>query len=135
MLAPILACTDIDTAILYYKEKLGFTHAWSMADDQGKTNFACVSLGTAEILLGVTEGYVNDEDLTKRGTGVEIYFALPHEMDIESFYNYACMSEALIVRALEQQTWGVRSFIVKDADGYQLHFAQTPRDTSVATPA
>lgn len=125
MLSPILACVDVDASIAYYTQKLGFEHAWSMPpNESGKTEFACVKLGDAEILLGVVEGFVSPEDLAKRGTGIQLYIDLPASLNIDSLYTQAKSSGASITREIEDRDWGERTFNVKDADGYNLMLAQ-----------
>ena len=57
MLSPILACADVSQALDYYTQKLGFELAWCMPpNDAGKTEFACVKLCDAEILLASRKG-------------------------------------------------------------------------------
>lgn len=125
MLSPILACVDVDASIACYTQKLGFEHAWSMPpNESGKTEFACVKLGDAEILLGVVEGFVSPEDLAKRGTGIQLYIDLPASLNIDSLYTQAKSSGAAITREIEDRDWGERTFNVKDADGYNLMLAQ-----------
>ena len=127
MLSPILACASVPKAIEYYTQKLGFELAWSMpANDKGETEFACVKLADMEILLGVTEGFVEPEDMDKRGTGVQIYINLPLSVSIISLYEEAKHRGAIITRALETREWGERAFVVDDLDGYDLMFAQEP---------
>ena len=127
MLSPILACANVPKAIDYYTQKLGFELAWSMPpNDKGETEFACVKLADAEILLGVTEGFVEAADLDKRGIGIQIYINLPLSVSILSLYEVAKERGAIITRELETREWGERAFIVDDADGYELMFAQQP---------
>ncbi len=96
MLAPILACTDVDAAIAYYTDTLGFTLQWSMPDAAGKSEFASVLLAGSEILPGVVEGFVEPEDITKRGIGVQLYITLPADFDIEGLYEHALARNAAI---------------------------------------
>ena len=125
MLSAILACTSVSKAITYYTEKLGFELAWQMPPNKrGETEFAGVKLGDAEIMLGVTEGFVAAEDLGKRGTGIQLYVHLPPTLPIDAVYARAQTSGANITRALETRPWGERAFNVKDADGYSLMIAQ-----------
>jgi uncharacterized glyoxalase superfamily protein PhnB len=125
MLAPILACSDVSKAIDYYTQKLGFQLAWSVpANENSETELACVRLGTAEILLGVIEGYVKPEDISKRGIGVQIYINLPDTMPIDEIYARARAQGAVITRALETRDWGERAFNINDMDGYNLMIAQ-----------
>lgn len=125
MLSPILACSNVPQAIEYYTQKLGFQLAWQMPpNEQGVTDFACVQLGDAEILLGVTEGFVKPEDMGKRGIGVQIYINLPDSFDIDTIYANAKTNGATITREIETREWGERAFNVSDADGYTLMIAQ-----------
>lgn len=58
-LSPILACEDVAAAIKYYTQTLRVELAWQMPPtDKGQVEFAGVKLGDAEILLGITEGFV-----------------------------------------------------------------------------
>ncbi len=124
MLSAILACANVSEAITYYVEKLGFELAWEMPpNDGGKTEFAGVKLGDAEIMLGMTEGYVEPDDLRKRGLGVQLYIRLPKALSIDDVYAKAEATGANITRALETRDWGERAFNVKDADGYNLMIA------------
>lgn len=127
MLSPILACSSVPKAIEYYTQKLGFELAWAMPpNDNGETEFAYVKLADAEILLGVTQGFVEDADLDKRGTGIQIYINLPLSVGIVSLYEVAKARGANITRDLETREWGERAFTVDDVDGYDLMFAQQP---------
>lgn len=126
MLSPILACADVARAIDYYIQKLGFELVWQMPpNENGETEFACVRLGDAEILLGVTEGYVSAEDMDKRGIGIQIYINLPDSRHIDEIYEYAQSQDANITREIETREWGERAFNIRDHDGYNLMIAQT----------
>jgi uncharacterized glyoxalase superfamily protein PhnB len=125
MLSPILACTDVARSIDYYVHQLGFQLAWQMPpNDKGETEFACVKLGDAEILLGVTAGYVKAEDIDKRGIGIQLYINLPDSLLIDEVYANAQANGARITRDLQTREWGERAFNVADLDGYNLMIAQ-----------
>jgi len=124
-LSPILACSSVPRAIEFYTQKLGFELAWSMPpNDKGETEFAGVKLADAEIMLGVTEGFVKAADLDKRGTGIQIYINLPDSVSIDEIYAKAQQQGAVITRELQSREWGERVFTVNDVDGYNLMFAQ-----------
>jgi uncharacterized glyoxalase superfamily protein PhnB len=127
MLSPILAVADIDASVAFYTRTLGFEHGFSMPDDDGKTSFASVSLGEAEILLGVLEGFVAPEDRHKRGIGFQIYINLPADMDIDALYAQAKEQGANITKEIATRDWGERAFTLLDPDGYNLMFAQQPK--------
>lgn len=125
MLSPILAVKDVDASIAFYTQKLGFEHGWSMPPGtDGKTDFACVRLAGSEVLLGITEGFVEPGDLDKRGTGVQIYIELPADFDIDGLYNRAQSNGVNITRTIEDRDWGERAFNCKDLDGYSYMLAK-----------
>lgn len=125
MLSPILACREVSKAIEYYVKMLGFELAWSMPpNESGQTEFACVKLADAEILLGVTDGFVEAADMEKRGIGIQIYINLPATMNIDEIYTRAKDNGARITREIETRGWGERAFNVRDLDGYNLMIAQ-----------
>lgn len=125
MLSPILACADVMQSIHYYVHQLGFQLAWSIPPNKkGETEFACVKLGDAEILLGITEGFVKAEDMDKRGIGIQIYISLPDPLPIDEVYTTARANGARISRDIQTREWGERAFNVTDLDGYNLMIAQ-----------
>ncbi len=123
MLSPILAVEDINASIKFYVDVLGFTENWKMQDEHQRTNFACVRMGDAEILLGVIEGFVDPADLAQRGIGIQLYLEVPENIAIDTLYERA-ISAARITREIETRNWGERTFSVRDPDGYQLMLAQ-----------
>jgi uncharacterized glyoxalase superfamily protein PhnB len=123
MLSPILSVFDIDASIDFYVEKLGFSRNWALTDPDGKTNFANVQLGNAEILLGTID-FVAPEDREKRGIGIQIYIEVPKELDMDFVYQRVKSGGANITRKIETRDWGERTFSVKDIDGYHLMLAQ-----------
>src|SRR5262245_9808665 len=98
MLSPILSVHDIDASIRFYVDALGFVKAWGMTDDAGKTSFACVKLGDAEILLGTID-FVAEADRDKRGIGIQIYVEVPAGMPIDDLYAKALTAAANVTRA------------------------------------
>jgi len=126
MLSPIFACASVQSAIDYYTRRLGFELAWAMPPgESGETEFAGVKLGTAEIMLGVTEGFVEENELAHRGVGVQIYINLPESIEIEEYFDMVKQNGATIEKELETRPWGEKVFTVRDADGYNLMIAQT----------
>ena len=125
MLSPILSVHDIDASIDFYVKALGFAHGWSMPGDDGKTGFASVKLGEAEILLGTID-FVAPEDRGRLGIGIQLYLEVPADKVIDTLYQSAVDAGANITRPIEDRDWGDRAFNVKDLDGYHLMLAQRP---------
>src|SRR5262245_46906156 len=104
MVSPILAVSDVDASIAFYTQKLGFQHNWSMPPGADvKPTSASVKLGDAEILLGTIEGYVEPQDVPKRGTGIQLYIALPADADIDALYQRAQANGVNITRPIEDR--------------------------------
>jgi uncharacterized glyoxalase superfamily protein PhnB len=124
VLSPILSVQDIEASIAFYTEKLSFEHSWSMPPgEDGKTDFACVRFAGADVLLGTME-FVAQGDESKRGTGIQLYLEVPIEINIDTIYQKAKSTGAIITREIEDRDWGERTFNFKDPDGYHYMMAQ-----------
>jgi len=131
MLSPILACADVEKSIAHYTQILGFQLAWQMpADESDNITFAAVKLGDAEIMLGITEGFVKQANMPNRGIGVQLYINLPENVSIEAIYNHCREKGANIIKELQTREWGEKAFNVTDPDGYQLMIAQQSKATT-----
>jgi uncharacterized glyoxalase superfamily protein PhnB len=124
MLAPILSCRDVDASIIYYTRCLGFTLNWRKRDWGGKTTFASLTLGTAEVMLAMIEG-IAPISRGHLGAGVQLHIDLPQEVAIDELYEWAKRHGASITQPLEEWAGKARSFSVNDCDGYQYRIAQS----------
>ena len=121
MIRPILACIDP------YKTAEDFTSAgWNIDFSQTPESgdpLVGVSLCGNAVLLGVTEGYVSNEQISYVGCGVEIYMTVPTN-EIQTIYE---QHSSLHPTELVVQPWGDIAFEVK-IGGYQFMIAaeQTP---------
>ena len=116
MIRPILACIDP------YKTAEDFTSAgWNLDFSQPPESgdpLVGVSLCENSVLLGVTEGYVSDEQIFHVGCGVEIYMTVPAD-EIQTIYD---RHRFLHPTELVAQPWGDIAFEVK-IGGYQFMIA------------
>ena len=121
MIRPILACIDP------YKTAEEFaTAGWNLDFSQPLESgdpLVGVSLCGNSVLLGVTEGYVSDEQISHVGCGVEIYMTVPAD-EIQTIYD---RHSFLHPTELIAQPWSDIAFEVK-IGGYQFMIAaeQTP---------
>lgn len=106
MIQPILACENpYETA----KKLVGA--GWSLDFSQPPESgdpLVGISLFDNSILLGVTEGYVAEDDKDHVGCGVEIYLTIPSN-HIQAIHE---KHEAFHPTKLELQPWGVYAFEV-----------------------
>ena len=77
-----------------------------------------VSLCGNSVLLGITEGYVPDNQLSHIGCGVEIYMTVPDGQLKQVYENHLVLKPT----ALMVQPWGDTAFEVK-ISGYQFMIA------------
>ena len=116
MIRPILACKDpYKTA-----EKLaaaGWNIDFSQPPESGDP-LVGVSLCGNHVLLGITEGYVSDDQLPYIGCGVEIYMTVPAERIRRIHEDHRKLDPTDLV----VQPWGDTAFEVK-ISGYQFMIA------------
>ena len=121
MIRPILACVNP-----YKVAKVFATAGWNIDFSQLPESgdpLVGVSLFGNSVLLGVTEGYVSDEQISHVGCGVEIYMTVPADK-IQTIYD---RHSFLHPTELIAQPWGDIAFEVK-IGGYQFMITaeQTP---------
>ncbi|MDX2161464.1 MAG: VOC family protein [bacterium] len=137
MLSPILAVRDIDASVDFYVAAFGFHHNWSLPDQAGRTDFASVQLGGAQVFFGLVDGLVEPEHTAQRGTGFLLFVDLDKAvgLDIDAIYVRAKAAGALITREIADQEYGERTFHCQDRDGYTLMFAQRVKVAAHAAAA
>ena len=105
-IAPELPAADLDTAVIYYEQKLGFQVAMRMAQ------YAIVERDGIALHLFADAG----EHST---VGVHIFTP-----DLEELFAELRASGAEIAQAIEQKPWGNRDFRVRDNFGNTLKFTE-----------
>lgn len=106
MIRPILACEDpYDAAETFISAgwRLDFLQPPESGDP-----LVGVSLFENSILLGITDGYVANDEKTHLGCGVEIYLTIPPECMKEVHKNHS----SLDLTDIELQPWGAYAFEV-----------------------
>ena len=123
MIRPILACIDP------YKTAEEFAAAgWNIDFSQPMESgdpLVGISLCGNSVLLGITEGYVSDNQMTHIGCGVEIYMTVPDEQIQQIYENHMFLKPT----ELAVQPWGDKAFEVK-IGGYQFMIAAVNKDLS-----
>lgn len=122
--APEFFVRDVDASVAFYVEKLGFELVRADPDGAGRHSFAVLARGAAEFLF-VHEsalGPVHRAALPyPRAAGVDIRLMVD---DVDDVYRSVCEHGVEVVLPLKDQPYGLRDFIVRDADGYRIRFAQ-----------
>lgn len=116
MIRPILACTDP------YKTAEEFAAAgWSIDFSQPPESgdpLVGISLCGNSVLLGVTDGYVSENQIPNIGCGVVLYITVPDGQIQRIYENHLSLKPT----ELAVQPWGDKAFEVKIV-GYQFMIA------------
>ena len=102
-----LFVSDLDTAIDFYTNKLGFSLQFKFGDPP---NLACVRLGNAQIFLEVGEPCPK---------GVYLYFVIN---DANAFYEFHRNNGVEITVPIGDREYELRDYAVRDLHGYVLSF-------------
>ena len=114
--APQFLVANLDDALTFYEQRLGFTRDFVYADF-----YAAVSRDGASIHLKAAPK--RDREGRHR-TGDEHLDAYLVVSGIDELYRELHDRGALIVKPLENRPWGTRDFYVEDPDGYLLCFGE-----------
>jgi len=113
--APEFFVRDVAAAVRWYVDKLGFVMLRQEPD------FAVVALGEAHVLLAHESIAPDRAQLATRGAGVNVRIMVD---DVDAIYERAKASGVRIVHDIADRYYGLRDFILADADGFMLRFAQ-----------
>ncbi len=129
MLSPTLIVEDMEKSLAFYTQTLGFENTFQMPDPDGNLIHANLVWKDVHIMLGPTS-WMPEELIPYRGTGVDFYILGGEDDDLDGYYESLKEKGVNIVKDIEDQFWGDRTFSIKDPDGYQLTFAKTIREVS-----
>ena len=129
MLSPTLMVQNIAKSLEFYTQTLGFEEIGRMAGPDGNLIFGNIKWKEVHIMFGST-AWLPPEAVPHRGTGVDFYITGEAEDDIDQFYQMLKDKGVNIVKEIEDQFWGDRTFSIQDPDGYQFTFAKQVREVS-----
>ena len=109
-LFPIFAVVDLPAALAYYRDRLGFTIAWTWGEPVIR---AGVVLDDIELHL----------ELPGPGAASGSSVVYCHMTGVENYYEACRARGAKIVMELADRPWGMRDFRVVDDSGNRLGFA------------
>ena len=108
-IAPELPSADIDNALAYYEQKLGFEVAMRLPENQ----YAIVERD------GVAIHLFNGGATKPSAIGVHIFTA-----DLDQLFAEMQAKGATITQNIERKPWGNRDFRVRDDFGNELKFTE-----------
>jgi uncharacterized glyoxalase superfamily protein PhnB len=115
--SPVLAVRDLGEALEYYRDKLGFTVAWTWGDPVSRGG---VTLDDVEIQLeGLGQG---------APPGPSVVYC--HMIGVDSHYEACRDRGAIVTMELADRPWGMRDFRVVDPSGNRIGFASALKRAS-----
>jgi len=115
-IAPQLLVDDLETALAYYRDRLGFT-----VDFTYEAFYASVSRDGATVHLKNAPKTLADRAHRKEHEHLDAYLATT---GVEALYQELQSRGARIIKPLGVRPWGHTDFYVEDADGYILCFSE-----------
>lgn len=112
-----LTCKDLDTAIRFYRDAIGFTVVHSF-ENEGKVVAAVVAAGDIRIVLNQDDGKLGWDRIKGQGFYLQINVAGPADVDAAAERIKAAGSTLLSEPA--DRPWGARMFQFLDPDGFKL---------------
>ena len=108
---PVLAVHDISETVLYWQDTLGFPSKWTWGEPpvHGGVSWQKVFIQ-----------FSRNPQLATASKGNSIWIRLQH---VESLYNFHQKKNAEIVDPIENKPWGMMEYILREINGYYLHFA------------
>ena len=121
VVAPELFVPDVEAAVRFYVERLGFTLLRQEGQGAAAT-FAVVALGPATILIAHDSHYgaMGGTLDGARGVGLDVRIMVP---DVDAVERLARANDVAIVYAIANRYYGLRDFVVRDPHGYRIRFA------------
>ncbi len=115
-IAPQLLVDELDRAIAYYCDKLGF-----QLDFNYESFYASVSRDGFAIHLKCAPKIAADREHRKQNQHLDAYISVS---GIRDLYSELETRGARILKLLEEQPWSCLDFYVEDPDGYILCFSE-----------
>jgi lactoylglutathione lyase len=124
-LTPILSARDVDAALAFYRDVLGFTVDYRLKDGAGTLARAGLSRGGVRLMLCADSGHSDPSTArlgrnARYGGGVELYF---HTREVDGLYREFAARGARVQGPPEDRFTGDRTFAVIDPDNHRLEFA------------
>jgi PhnB protein len=123
---PYLYYKDAGAALDFITGVFGFTETVRMSGEDGVVNHGEVELDGSHLMLGSPgEGYKSPNELGGTTQCVYVYVD-----DVDLHLEHARSNGAEVVRDVEDQFYGDRSYGAKDPEGHEWFFATHVRDVS-----
>jgi uncharacterized glyoxalase superfamily protein PhnB len=116
---PIIHCKEVEPAVAFYRDSLGFAEHFTMAGEDGKLVHAGLKFEDATLMIAKSaDGRLDG------GEGVILYVYM--DGDIDGYFRDTVRraADVQILHEPQDQFWNDRTFGIKDPWGYEVHFAK-----------
>lgn len=117
-ISPLLAVRDMKKTIKFYKDTLGFKVGMVFPDADNPEYADLSKDGMVLMFIPAKDHGIGSKE--KLGIGVYLYMEI--DGDIDEYYAQLKKKGVNIVADIKDEPFGVRDFMIKDIDGYQLTF-------------
>ena len=115
-IAPQFLVDDLDRAIAYYRDQLGFD-----LDFRYESFYAAVTRDGSAIHLKQAPKVAADREHRKRNEHLDAYIAVS---GIQDLFRDLEQRGATVIKPLDERPWACVDFCVEDPDGYILCFSE-----------
>ncbi len=112
----VLPCADVETALTYYTETLGFREIFRLPGPDGVLVDARVTYCGGQVMLNL-----NPAMAPHAGGGIYLWFRLFND-DLDELYRRYVDAGVTVVEEIGDRFWGDRSFTITDHAGFHLAF-------------
>ncbi len=121
-IAPELFVPDVDAAVDFYVETLGYT---LLRKEGEPATFAIGHINGATIMFMSDRWYAGPRsELDGRGSGLDIRVMVP---DVDEYLDRVQRAGLQVMHPIGDREYGLRDFIVRDPNGFRLRFASPLR--------
>ncbi len=115
-ITPQFLVQNLDKALSFYTETLGFEIAFTYSDF-----YAGVARDGLVIHLKLSDEADPSRAFKQQHEHLDVYFSTD---DVEALYQEYQSRGVSFLKPLQATPWGTREFVVQDGDGYILYFGQ-----------
>lgn len=115
-IAPQFLVDDLDRALTYYRDKLGFA-----LDFRYESFYAGIVRDGLSIHLKCAPKTISDRAHRKRNEHLDAYVDVT---GIDDLYEELTQRGARVTKPLDERPWSCKDFYVEDLDGYILCFSE-----------
>lgn len=126
---PTLTVPDIDAAMKFYADVLGFEPTFTLPGPDGRTAHGSMKRGDAALMFAIPYGD-DPHEQPPYGNGVSLYTTIADDEDVDALFHHARDKGARILWEPTDQFWGHRDWGMADHQGYVMIVSKVVKDVT-----